>query len=106
MFSTTTTTATTDRVDEGIELAELFGDSRPQQNNANATLPTPVLPPTAHTRSPAFNSHLPNVRLRLSSTNKLAVVLDEKKTWFSYVVEYAPVESLALILDVAVKWAT
>jgi hypothetical protein len=106
MFSTTTTTTTTDRVDEGIELAELFGDPLPQQANVNATLPTPVLPPTAHTRSPAFNYHPPNIQTTLSSTHNLAVVPDEKKTWFSYVVEYAPVESLALLLDVAVKSAT
>ena len=106
MFSTTTTTTTTDRVDEGIELAELFGDSLPQRINANATLPTPVLLPTAHNRSPAFDYHLPNIRTTLSSTHDFAVVPDEKKTWFSYVVEYAPVESLALLLEVAVKWAT
>jgi hypothetical protein len=106
MFSTTITTTTTDRVDESIELAELFGDSLPQQINANATLPTPVLLPTAHNRSPAFNYHLPNIRTTMSSTHDLAAAPDEKKTWFSYVVEYAPVESLALLLDVAVKSAT
>jgi hypothetical protein len=99
MFSTTTTTTTTDRVDESIELAELFGDSLSQRVNANATLPTPILPPTAHTQSYVFNYRLPNVRIKLSSTKKLAVVPDEKKTWFSYVIEYASVESLALLLE-------
>jgi hypothetical protein len=99
MFSTTTTTTTTDRVDESIELAELFGDSLSQRVNANSTLPTPILPPTAHTQSYAFNYRLPNVRIKLSSTKKLAVVPDEKKTWFSYVIEYASVESLALLLE-------
>jgi hypothetical protein len=101
-----TTTTRTNQADEGIELAELFSDPLPQQANANATLPTPVRPPIAHTRSPAFNYDPPNIQTTLSSTHNLAVVPDEKKTWFSYVVEYAPVESLALLLDVAVKWAT
>ena len=80
MFSTTTTTTTTDRVDESIELAELFGDSLSQRVNANATLPTPVLPPTAHARSLAFDYHLPNIQTTLSSTYDLAVVPDKKKT--------------------------
>ena len=105
MFSTSTSRS--DQVDEGIELAELFGSSPlPQLVNTDTTLPTTILPLAVHTRSLA-SDHLPNVRIRLSSTNKLAVVPD-KKTWFSYVIEYAPVESLALIVAflVAAKWAT
>lgn len=79
-ITSSTITIRIDRVDQGIELAELFGDSLPQRANVNATLPTPVLPPTAHARSLAFDYHLPNIQTTLSSSYDLAVVPDKKKT--------------------------
>jgi hypothetical protein len=108
-ITSSTSTSRSDQVDEGIELAELFGSSPlPQQVNTDTTLPTTILPLAVYTRSLASDHRLPNVRIRLSNTNKLAVVPGEKKTWFSYVIEYAPVESLALMVEflVAAKWAT
>ena len=90
----------TDQVDEGIELAELFGSSPPpQQISTHTTLLTPILPLAVHTRPLASDHHLPSVQMRLSRTNKLTVVPDEEKTWFGYVTEYASVESLALLLE-------
>ena len=102
MSSTTTTRA--NQVDGGIELAELFGGyTRSQWVNTDTTSPTPVLPPAAHIRSSTSDHHLSTIRKSSLDTRKLAVVPDEKKTWFGYVVEYAPIESLASLLDVAVK---
>ncbi|KAH8642765.1 hypothetical protein IG631_00228 [Alternaria alternata] len=99
-----TTTNRINQVDEGIELAELFGGSTPSQRvNTDTTSPTPVLPPADHIRSSTSDHDLSSIREVSLDTRKLAVVLDEKKTWFGYVVEYAPNESLALLLDVAVK---
>jgi hypothetical protein len=101
-----TTTTSTNQADEGIELTELFGGSAPPQRvNTDTKPPTPVLPPAAHIRSSTSDHHLSSIRKVSVDTRKSAVIPDEKKTWFGYVMEYAPIEPLALLLDVAVKWA-
>ncbi|KAG9192941.1 hypothetical protein G6011_11675 [Alternaria panax] len=87
---------TADEIEDGIELAELSGSSTASQRViTDATLPTPVLPPPAYTRSPAPNYHLLNIRTTPSSTNNPASIPDEKKTWLSYVSQHVPIESFA-----------
>ena len=82
-----TTIIETNQVDKGIELTELFGGSaRSQRIDTDTKSPTPVLPPAAHTRSPAPSHHLSSIRTVSLNTRKSAVIPDEQKTWFSYVI--------------------